>query len=386
MGPLEGIRIVEMAGIGPAPFCAMLLADLGAEVIRVDRLSPSGLGIETAPEYDLLNRGKRSIAIDIKTPGGLAIVRRLIAKADVAIEGFRPGVMEKLGLGPDSFVSDNPALVFARMTGWGQTGPLAAAAGHDINYIAITGALHAIGRAGAPPTVPLNLVGDFAGGSLYLALGILAAVIEARRSGRGQVVDGSVLDGVTHLLSFVQGLRQAGQMSLDRGTNLFDGGAPFYDVYETSDGRFVSVGAVEPKFYQTLCQGMGFSQDDLPPQYDHGRWPELREKFAARFREKSSAEWCAILEGTDACFAPVLDMAEAGAHPQNVARANQMLIDGVMHPMPAPLFSRTSGRTPQAASAPGADSVSVLRDWGFSDVEIADLESLGIIPGESSGD
>lgn len=386
MGPLEGVRIVEMAGIGPAPFCAMLLADLGAEIVRVDRLSASGLGVEIAPEYDLLNRSKRSVAVDLKMPEGVATVRRLIAQADVVIEGFRPGVMEKLGLGPDSFTQENPRLVFGRMTGWGQTGPLATAAGHDINFIAITGALHAIGRAGAPPTVPLNLVGDFAGGSLYLALGIVAAVLEARGSGRGQVVDGSIIDGVAHLLSMTQGMRQAGLANLERGTNLIDSGAPFYDVYETADGRFVSVGAVEPKFYHILCKGMGLSPDDLPAQYDVKRWPELRERFAARFREKTSAEWCALLEGTDACFAPVLDMAEAAAHPQNAVRGNQLHIDGVLHPAPAPHFSRTPGRTPQTASAPGADSAAVLRDWGFSDAEIAGLETTGIVPAERSGD
>ncbi|MDP3675795.1 MAG: CaiB/BaiF CoA-transferase family protein [Novosphingobium sp.] len=319
MGPLEGIRVVEMAGIGPAPFCAMLLADMGAKVIRVDRLSPSGLGVDFAPEHDLLNRGKRSVAVDLKLPEGVTTVRKLIGQADVLIEGFRLGVMEKLGLGPNSFEAENPQLVFGRMTGWGQSGPLAAAAGHDINYIAITGVLHSIGRADAPPTVPLNLVGDFGGGSLYLALGILAAVIEARQSGRGQVVDSAIVDGVANLLTFAHGMQQAGQMTLERGRNLIDSGAPFYDVYETRDARYVAVGAVEPKFFLTLCEGMGLSPAHLPPQYEQARWPELREIFATRFREKTSAEWCALLEGTDACFAPVLDMIEAAAHPHNVA-------------------------------------------------------------------
>lgn len=380
MGPLNGIRVIEMAGIGPAPFCGMLLADLGAEVIRIDRLSPSGLGVDFAPEHDLLNRGKRSIAVDLKAPEGLEVVRRLIDQADALVEGFRPGVMEKLGLGPERFEISNPRLVFGRMTGWGQSGPLAAAAGHDINYIAITGALHAIGREGAPPTVPLNLVGDFGGGSLYLALGILAAIIEAGRSGRGQVVDGAIVDGTANLLTFAYGMYQAGQATLQRGRNLIDSGAPFYDVYKTRDGRHVSVGAVEPKFFHILCQGMGLAVSDLPPQYDRSRWPELRAIFATRFLEKTSDEWCAALEGTDACFAPVLDLAEASAHPHNAARVNHQKIAGVTHPSPAPRFSRTPGEIVKAAPAPGADTATILRDYGFDADETARLASAGVIP------
>lgn len=380
MGPLAGVRIVEFAGIGPAPFCAMLLADMGAEVVRIDRLSPSGLGIDVDVKYDLLNRNKRSVAIDLKHPDGIALARQLVDKADVLIEGFRPGVMEKLGLGPDVFTSRNAALVYARMTGWGQTGPLARVAGHDINYIALTGALHAIGRAGEPPAIPLNLVGDFGGGALYLAMGILAAIINARSSGQGQVVDGAIVDGVASLLTMAHGLRQAGQHQPERGTNLLDGGAPFYDVYETSDGQFVSVGAIEPKFFDVLCRGMGLDPAALPDQYDKARWPELRAILAARFRERTRSAWCGLLEGTDACFAPVLDMEEAASHPHNAARAGLVSVDDTLQPAPAPRFSRTPGAISRTPSGLGTHSREVLADWGVADAEIARLVAASVVP------
>ncbi len=377
MGPLAGVRVIEMAGIGPAPFCGMLLADMGAEVVRVDRLTPSDLGIETPVKYDLFNRNKQSVAIDLKSADGVATALRLIEKADILIEGFRPGVMEKLGLGPDACLAANPRLVFGRMTGWGQDGPLAQAAGHDLNYIALTGALAAIGRNGQAPAVPLNLIGDFGGGALYLAMGVLAASIEAGRSGRGQVVDAAIVDGTASLMTMFHSFLQMGAWATERGVNIIDGGAPFYDVYETSDGKYVSVAAVEAKFYGELVERMGLARDSLPRQHDRKRWPELRARFAETFKSRTRDEWCELLEGTDACFAPVLDLVECQSHPHIAARNIHQSVDGVINPAPAPRFSRTPGGIAHPATAAGADTFAVLERWGFGRQEMERIKASG---------
>ncbi|MEZ5482630.1 MAG: CaiB/BaiF CoA-transferase family protein [Porticoccaceae bacterium] len=379
MGPLKGLKVVEMAGIGPAPFCAMLLADMGAEVVRIDRLVASDIGIPVPPKYDLLNRNKRSLAIDIKSVEGRETVLDLISKADVLIEGFRPGVMERLGLGPDECLKRNASLVYGRMTGWGQDGPLSQVAGHDINYIAITGALNAIGRQGQPPTVPLNLVGDFGGGSLYLAMGILAAIYEVKNSGSGQVVDAAISDGTANLMSLVYSYYQTGFWSLDRGENVVDSGSPFYDVYETSDGRYVSVGAVEKKFYADLLDRLGLDQNELPRQNDKAGWPALRDRFGSVFLSKTQAEWCEIFDGSDACFAPVLDINEAVHHPHNQYRKTHVDIDGVINPAPAPRFRHTPSEITKTPSAIGEDSSEVLAAWGYSETAIDDLKAKGVI-------
>jgi alpha-methylacyl-CoA racemase len=377
MGPLAGVRVIEMAGIGPAPFCGMLLADMGAEVVRVDRLTPSGLGIDTPVKYDLFNRNKQSVAIDLKSRDGVATVLRLIETADILIEGFRPGVMEKLGLGPDACLAANPRLVFGRMTGWGQHGPLAQAAGHDLNYIALTGALAAIGRKGQAPVVPLNLIGDFGGGALYLAMGVLAAMLEASRSGRGQVVDAAIVDGTASLMTMFHSFLQMGAWITERGVNIIDGGAPFYDVYETSDGKFVSVAAVEAKFYGELVERMGLARDSLPKQHDRKRWPELRARFAETFKSRTRDEWCALLEGSDACFAPVLDLVESQSHPHIAARNVHQSIDGVINPAPAPRFSRTPGHIAHPSTPAGTDTFAVLERWGFDRQELERIKASG---------
>lgn len=378
-GPLAGLRVIEMAGIGPAPFCGMLLADMGADVVRIDRLEASGLGMAFPPKFDMLNRNKRSLAVDLKRPEGVAIVSSMIDVADVLIEGFRPGVMEKLGLGPELFGARNPRLVYGRMTGWGQSGPLAQAAGHDLNYIAVTGALSAIGVAGGPPVVPLNLIGDFGGGTLYLAMGVLAAVISARTTGKGQVVDAAIVDGVASLLTMQHAMLAIGAVTTDRGTNLIDGGAPFYATYETQDRRWISVAAIEAKFYRELVERIGLADAGLPPQYDREGWPALRDAFAVRFRGKTRAEWCALLEGTDACFAPVLDLDEAAMHPHNAARANHITIGGVQSTAAAPRFESMPAAMPHAATAAGADTDSVLTDFGHSEAEISAFRTAGVI-------
>ena len=378
MGPLEGIRIVEMAGIGPGPFCGMLLADMGAEVVRVDRLTASGLGVEIPVRYDLFNRNKRSIAVDLKSPEGVRAVLRLIGKADILIEGFRPGVMEKLGLGPEPCLALNPRLVYGRMTGWGQDGPLSKAAGHDINYIALTGALDAIGPAGGPPVPPLNLIGDFGGGSMYLAMGVLAAHIEALRSGKGQVVDAAIVDGTAGLMTMFHAFRQMGAFRTRRGSNLLDGGAPFYGTYETADGKYVAIGALEPKFYDEMIARLGLQGEDLPAQYDTTGWPRLKSRFEELFRSKTRDEWCAILENTDACFAPVLNLDEAQAHPHMAARGIYPSVDGVVNSAPAPRFGRTPTSIASTATAPGADTAAILDSFGFDAAEIAQLKAAGV--------
>lgn len=379
LGPLREVRVVEMAGIGPAPFCGMLLADLGADVVRIDRLDTTDLGVSFPERFDLLNRNKRSVAIDLKSPEGRGTALRLIGRAEIVIEGFRPGVMERLGLGPEACHAVNPRLVFGRMTGWGQDGPLSQAAGHDLNYIALTGALDAIGRNGDPPTIPLNLVGDFGGGALYLAMGVLAALLEARTSGHGQVVDASIVDGTASLMTMMYAMRQMGAWRGGRGRNLLDGGAPFYDVYETQDGRYVSIAAIEGKFYRELLRRLGLDGEVLPDQNDASGWEGLRERFAAIFRTKTREEWCRLLEGTDACFAPVLDLGESVAHPHNAARQVFLEQDGVTHPAPAPRFSRTPGAVRRPPPARGADTSDALADWGFPADDIASLRSAGVI-------
>lgn len=367
MGPLAGVKIVELAGIGPGPMCAMLLADLGATVLRVERKVDAGLGIARPLKYNLLLRGRKQIAVDLKSKAGVDFVLSLVEEADGLIEGFRPGVTERLGLGPEECLARNPRLVYGRMTGWGQTGPLAQTAAHDLNYIAITGALAAIGRKDQPPSPPLSLVGDLGGGALYLAFGMLAAMIEARSSGKGQVVDAAISDGTAHLMTNFHGMRAAGLMSLERGTNFSDSGAPFYDVYECADGRYVSVAPIEGKFFELLVEKIGLSLADLPAQNDRSQWPALKERFAARFKEKTAAEWTALLEGTDACFAPVLSLDEAPEHPHMKARGVYVEIDGVVQPAPAPRFSRSVPENPYAAKPADATPVDeALSGWTIS--------------------
>jgi alpha-methylacyl-CoA racemase len=377
MGPLHGLRVVELAGIGPGPMCAMLLADLGADVVRVDRLEPSGLGVPVARRFDVSGRNRRSVALDIRTPAGRDAVLRLADGADVLIEGFRPGVAERLGLGPQDCRARNPRLVYGRMTGFGQDGPLAAAAGHDLNYIALSGALHAIGAAGGKPVPPLNLVGDYGGGALYLAFGLLAALFERQRSGEGQVVDAAMVDGAASLMSIFHGLAAAGTWTAQRGENLLDGGAPFYDTYETADGRWVSIGALEPKFFAELVQRLGIDPGFVARQQDRASWPALRAAIAGAIRARTRDEWCAALEGTDVCFAPVLAIEEAPQHRHARAREAYVDVGGVVQPAPAPRFSRSRPAPPRAAREPGSDTDAVLAEAGFGAAEIAALRAAG---------
>lgn len=371
MGPLAGVRVLEFAGIGPGPMAAMVLADLGATVLQLDRVVPSGLGVEKPVRFDLLTRGRPSLAVDLKHPEGVALALRLLERSDASIEGFRPGTMERLGLGPDIALLRNPRLVYGRMTGFGQFGPLAAAAGHDLNYIALTGALAAIGRKDGKPTPPLNLLGDFAGGSLYLALGIVCALFEARGSGRGQVIDAAITDGTAHLMTMIYGLHGAGLHGLERGTNLLDSGSPIYDVYECADGRYVSVAPIEMKFRTELLRLLEVEAT--------GDDTELRRTLEARFRSKTRDEWCRLLEGTDACFAPVLSMDEAPDHPHNRARSTFVTIDGVVQPAAAPRFSRTAPDPPTSPEASGAGGRKALSDWGFADHEVDALDRSGAV-------
>jgi alpha-methylacyl-CoA racemase len=379
MGVLSGYKIIEFAGIGPAPMCAMLLSDMGAEVLRIDRAEDANLGIPTDAKFGVLNRGRRSVALDLKKKEGTEVALKLIEKADALIEGFRPGVMERLGLGPDLCLARNPRLVFGRMTGWGQDGPLAHAAGHDINYIALTGALHSIGRKGEAPVPPLNLVGDFGGGGAYLALGVVAALLEAQKSGKGQVIDVAMIDGASSLMAAIYGLRAAGRWTDNRGDNILDTGAHYYDVYETSDGKYVSIGSIEPKFYAELLQLSGLEHEELPRQNDKNAWPALKERVAAIFRSKTRDEWCRIMEGSDVCFAPVLSMQEAPQHPHNRQRGTFMEVDGVVQPAPAPRFSRTPSAIQRPPAQPGEHTEEALKDWGFSATEVEQLRGCGAI-------
>jgi alpha-methylacyl-CoA racemase len=373
MGPLDGVRVVELAGIGPGPFCAMLLADMGAEVLRVER--PAA---DAHPWPPVLTRGRRSVAVDLKHPQGPEVVRRLAGVADVLLEGFRPGVAERLGVGPDACLARNPRLVYGRVTGWGQDGPLRQVAGHDVNYLALAGALQPLGRPGQAPQPPLNLLGDFGGGGMLLAFGVACALLEAGRSGRGQVVDAAVLDGSALLTTLVHELAGLGLWRWERGANLLDGGAPFYDVYEAADGGHLAVGALEPEFYRELLSLLGLDgQDDLPAQYDRERWPELRERIAAAIRGRGRDEWAVLAEGRDACLTPVLSPTEAPGHPHNRERGVFAATADGPRPAPAPRFSRTPPGPPGPVPTPGADTDGALPGWGFSPDEVADLRRAG---------
>ena len=381
-GPLAGVRVVEMVGLGPCPFAAMMLADMGAEVIRIDRKTAPGADNPfpmLGTKFDVMARGRRSLALDLKQPAAKEVVLALLDQADVVLEGFRPGVMERLGLGPDTCHARNPKLVYGRVTGWGQHGPLAQAAGHDLNYIALTGMLHAMGRADAPPAPPLNLVGDFGGGAMMLAFGVVCAVLEARSSGKGQVVDAAMTDGAALLGAMMYGLRAFGSWNDAREANLLDGGAPFYDTYACADGKFVSIGSLEPQFYALLLKLTGATDPAFTTQMDETSWPQMKQRFTALFKTRGRDDWCALLEGTDVCFAPVLDMAEAPAHPHNLARGTFVEVDGVTQPAPAPRFSRSTPEVRGAASKPGADSAAILADWGWSGEAVAALRDAHVI-------
>ncbi len=379
MGPLAGITVLEIAGIGPGPYCGMLLADLGADVIRIDRAGSVMGGDPDRPPADLLARGRRSVGVDLKSPEGVEVVLGLVERADALFEGFRPGVAERLGIGPGDCLARNPRLVYGRMTGWGQDGPYAPTAGHDINYISLAGALDAIGRRGEAPVPPLNLVGDFGGGGLMLAFGILAALLEAKVSGKGQVIDAAMVDGAASLMTMTHSLRAMGVWSDERGTNMLDTGAPFYDVYETADGRYVSIGSIEPQFYAELLRLTGLEGEELPWQHDRAQWPAMKERLAAVFRARTRDEWCALMEGTDVCFAPVLSIPEAVEHPHNVARGTFVEVAGIPQPGPAPRFSRTPGeiRTPPAHAGQHTDEV--LAEAGIDPDRIAKLREAGAI-------
>ncbi|MBM3696147.1 MAG: CoA transferase [Actinobacteria bacterium] len=376
MGPLEGLTVLEIASLGPGPFCAMVLADLGAEVVRVDRQeAPTGAPLAA---IDPLNRSRRSVALDLKHPEAAGVVLRLVEGADVLLEGFRPGVAERLGIGPEPCLARNPRLVYGRMTGWGQDGPLAPRAGHDIDYLAVAGVLHPIGRAGALPTPPLNLVADFGGGGMLLALGILAALWERERSGRGQVVDAAMVDGSALLAAMFHGMRAAGAWSDERGANLLDSGAPFYDCYPTADGGFMAVGALEPQFFLALLAGLGIDPDSVPFQYDRDGWPVLRERLAAAFLARTRDEWEQVFATLDGCVAPVLTMGEAPHHPHNSARGTFVEVGGVVQPAPAPRFGRTPAGMPSPPVAAGAHTETVLTRFGFSSEEVAALRASGV--------
>ena len=378
MGPLSGLRVLEFEAIGPGPFAGMMLADMGADVLLVDRTEDAQLGLARERWTDVMLRGRRSVTLDLKTAGGVQAALQLADQADALIEGFRPGVMERLGLGPEVIHARNPKLVYGRVTGWGQSGPLAARAGHDINYIALAGVLGAIGRAGQAPVPPLNHVGDFGGGGLLLAFGIACGGIEARSSGRGQVVDAAMVDGASLLSTMFAGMRAAHTWHDERGVNVLDSGAPWYDSYATADGQYVAIGAIEPKFYAELIDRLGVDAPTLPTQYDRARWPELRERFAAAFRGKTRDEWCAVFEESDACFAPVLSFAEAADHPHNLARQRNVNVAGVDQPAPAPMFDRTPGAVRRGPPERGAMGREALADWGFEPAQIERLAALGL--------
>jgi alpha-methylacyl-CoA racemase len=376
MGPLQGVRVIEFGGIGPGPFCAMMLSDMGAEVIRIER---KGHVARTIPKYDVMMRNRRSVSINLRKPEGTAAALRMVAQVDVLQEGFRPGVMEKLGLGPDVCLERNPRLVYGRMTGWGQEGPLAKVAGHDINYISLSGALHTFGRKGQTPVAPLNLVGDFGGGGMLLAFGIVCALFEAQKSGKGQVIDAAMVDGSAALMAMIYGLRASGFWADVRGINMLDSGSHFYDAYETADGKYISVGSIEPQFYELLLQHTGIDDPDFQNQMDQDKWPLFKEKLSEIFKTKTRDEWCDIMEGTDVCFAPILSLDEAPEHPQNKARKTFIEVDGVRQPAPTPRFSRTPPEIKQPPPTPGEHTEAVLRDFEFSDKEIETLKAAEAI-------
>lgn len=381
-GPLTGVRVIEVAGIGPGPFCAMMLADMGAEVIRVDRAQNVREGAPPR-RTDVLARGRRNLALDLKNPSAIEAFLQLVESADAVIEGFRPGVMERLGIGPDACLARNPKLVFGRMTGWGQDGPYAPTAGHDINYIALAGVLAHIGKADSGPVPPLNLVGDFGGGGMFLAYGVVCALFEASRSGHGQVVDAAMVDGAALLMGALWGMRGTAWDENRRAANMLDGGAHFYDAYECADGKHVSIGSIEPQFYELLLQTAGLADDpdfvDRSNQMDKGTWPARKAKITALFKTKTRAEWCELMEHTDICFAPVLTMGEAAEHPHNKARGTFVEIEGVLQPGPAPRFSRTVPETPVAAARPGENTREVLAAWGFAGDQIDTLFEVGAV-------
>jgi alpha-methylacyl-CoA racemase len=379
MGPLKGTRLIEVAGIGPGPMAAMMLSDMGADVIRIDRTRPHVLERVADPRFVVHNRGRRSVAIDLQKPEGIALLLRLTETADGLMEPFRPGVAERLGFGPDVCLARNPRLVYGRMTGWGQDGPLAKAAGHDINYIAVTGALHAIGRKGDKPVPPLNLVGDFGGGGMLLAFGMACGLFEAMKSGHGQVVDAAMVDGTAALFASSFGYHASGWWRDERGSNLTDTGAPFYEVYETSDGKYVSIGSIEPQFFALLMDKLEIAASDRPPQLDRAAWPALGEKLTAIFKTKTRNEWCRIMEGSDVCFAPVLSIAEVPHHPHAIARNSYVDVEGVIQPAPAPRFSRTPPEVRGAACARGTHTDEVLTEAGLSAGDLKDLKASGVI-------
>jgi len=376
MGPLAGIRVLEFESIGPAPFAGMLLADMGADVLVIDRPATTDLGLKRERWYDVMMRGKRSVTLDLKSGSAKDAALQLAAKADALIEGMRPGVMERLGLGPEEVLKKNPRLVYGRMTGWGQDGPLAPRAGHDINYIALAGVLHAFGRKGGAPVPPLNLIGDFGGGGMLLGFGVACALLEAARSGRGQVVDAAMVEGASLLAAMFSGFLASKNWSEQRGTNILDTGAPWYDVYRTKDGKYVSIGSIEARFFEDLVQRLKLK--DVPGQHDRKRWPDLRKKIARAFRSKTRAQWCKVFEGSDACFAPVLSWSEARRDAHNVFRNSFLEVAGVEQPSPAPRFSRTPGAVRRAPPERGEGGGDALTDWGFNPNEIAKFRSLGL--------
>jgi alpha-methylacyl-CoA racemase len=383
MGPLNGIKVVEIASIGPGPYCAMMLADMGADVIRVDRKNQAGRPGTTVganPRHEVLNRGRRSVAVDLKNPEAIETVLKMCEGADVILEGFRPGVMERLGLGPEIVQARNEKIVYGRMTGWGQDGPYANVAGHDINYIALSGVLHALGREGDKPLPPMNLVGDFGGGGMLLAFGIVSALFEAQRSGQGQVVDAAMVDGAALLMAPIYGLEKMGRWDGDnRGVNLLDTGAHFYEVYETSDGKFISIGSIEPQFYALLLEKSGVNAEDFADQQNKENWRDHKATLEAVFKTKSRDEWCDTMEYTDICFAPVLSMNEAHAHPHNAERGTFIEVEGVRQPRPAPRFSRTEPEVARPSPIPGEHNDEALQEWGFSADEIAALRDAEAI-------
>ena len=376
MGPLKGVKIIEVGGIGPGPFCGMMLSDMGAEIIRVDR---KGQQSRVGSQYDILHRGRRSIGVDLKKPEGVELLLKLVEQADALQEGFRPGVMEKLGLGPDVCLQRNPRLVYGRMTGWGQEGPISQAAGHDINYIAVTGALYSIGRPDQNPVPPLNLIGDFGGGGMLLAFGIACALFETQRSGKGQVIDAAMIDGAAALMAMFYGQRAAGLWTDQRGANFLDTGAHYYDTYETADGKWVSVGSIEPQFYALLLKHSGIDDPEFQEQNDRSKWPEFKRKIAEIFKTKTRDEWCEIMEGTDVCFGPVLTMGEALKYPQNVARKTFVEIEGVPQPAPAPRFSRTNPEIRGPALMEPEYTEAALSDWGITPDEMEKLKAAEVI-------
>jgi alpha-methylacyl-CoA racemase len=378
-GPLEGVKLVELAGVGPAPFAGMMLSDAGADIVRIDRSDRATYPPRQEPHVDLMNRGRRSVAVDLKHPDGVALVLSLVERADGLMEGFRPGVAERLGLGPEVCLARNPALVYGRMTGWGQEGPMSAAAGHDIDYIALAGALEPVGRAGDRPVPPLNLVGDFGGGGMLLAFGMCAALLSARTTGTGQVVDAAMVDGAASLMTMTYTLRQAGIWQDGRGTNLLDTGAHFYEVYETADGGYIGVGAIEPQFYAELIRLLGLDDVDLSTQMDRTTWPAMKERFAATFATKTRDQWQEIFEGTDACAAPVLSPAEAPHHPHNRFRGTFTEVAGVVQPAPSPRFAGTPGSIRRPPPNPGQHGDEALEEWGIPGDEVDRLRKAGAI-------